>query len=108
MPKFRSSAQAAAGQCDGGSTDREYGIQWHTMTWNDSSGRLDSLNKQHFVPKSTKTGAIAMSDPNAGSMAPSNPAGFPDKSTAGDKAGAAILTLLTAAIIIGGVVLLLT
>ena len=37
-PKLAASAQAAAGQCDGGSTGRECGMQWYTTTWDGTNG----------------------------------------------------------------------
>lgn len=38
VPKLAGSAQAAAGQCDGGSTGRECGLQWYTTTWDGTTG----------------------------------------------------------------------
>lgn len=37
-PKLAGSAQAAAGQCDGGASGRECGLQWYTTTWDGSNG----------------------------------------------------------------------
>ena len=67
-----------------------------------------TLNKQVFIPKSTKTGATSQSDPNAGSTAPANPAELEGKITAGDKVGAVILTILTIIIVVGGAIWLVT
>ncbi len=38
IPKLQASAQAAAGQCDGGSTGSQCGTQWYTTTWDGSTG----------------------------------------------------------------------
>lgn len=67
-----------------------------------------TLNKDILTPKSSSTGATSKPDPNAGSSAPSNPAALTDKITTGDKAGAAILTLLAVVIILGGAAWLVT
>jgi len=37
-PKLLASAQAAAGQCDGGSSGSECGMQWYTTTWDGTTG----------------------------------------------------------------------
>jgi hypothetical protein len=67
-----------------------------------------NLNKQILTPKSTATGATSQGDPNAGSEAPKSPTALRSKITTGDKAGAAILTLLAAIIVIGGAIWLVT
>ncbi|KAH0845801.1 Mannan endo-1,6-alpha-mannosidase DCW1 [Fonsecaea pedrosoi] len=118
IPKLQASAQAAAGQCDGGANGRECGMQWYTSTWDGSTGVGQQmaalsvigsvLNSQALMPKSTRTGATSKSDPNAGSTAPTNPAALRDNITTGDKAGAGILTLLMAALVIGAAVWLVT
>ena len=66
------------------------------------------LNKDILTPKSTSTGATSESNPNAGSQAPADPTSLRSKITTADKAGAAILTLIAAAIVIGGAVWLVT
>jgi len=118
IPKLQASAQAAAGQCDGGSTGRECGMQWYTTTWDGSTGVGQqmaalsvigsTLNKGILTPKSSETGATSQSDPNAGSTAPTDPTASRSKITTADKAGAAILTLLGTAVVIGGAVWLVT
>jgi hypothetical protein len=67
-----------------------------------------TLNKGILTPKSSETGATSQSDPNAGSTAPTDPTASRSKITTADKAGAAILTLLGAAVVIGGAVWLVT
>lgn len=37
-PKLQGSAQAAAGQCDGGSSGQECGLQWYSTTWDGTTG----------------------------------------------------------------------
>ena len=67
-----------------------------------------TLNKDILTPKSSNTGATSKGDPNAGSTAPASPTALRDNITTGDKAGAAILTLMAAAIVIGGAVWIVT
>jgi mannan endo-1,6-alpha-mannosidase len=67
-----------------------------------------TLNRDALTPKSSRTGATSKGDPNAGSQAPKDPAALRSKITTGDKAGAAILTLLATAIVIGGAIWLVT
>jgi mannan endo-1,6-alpha-mannosidase len=38
QPKLAASAAAAAGQCDGGDSGRECGMQWWTTTWDGTTG----------------------------------------------------------------------
>lgn len=38
MPKLQSSAQAAAGQCVGGTNGQQCGRQWYTTVWDGSMG----------------------------------------------------------------------
>jgi len=118
QPKLEASAQAAAGQCDGGASGRECGLQWYTTTWDGTAGVGQqmaalsvigsNLNKDIFVPKTSKTGATSQSDPNAGSSAQPAPPGTASKITTADKAGAVILTLMTVIIVIGGAIWLVT
>lgn len=67
-----------------------------------------TLNKDSLTPKSTKTGATSQGDPNAGASAPASPTALRSKIKTADKAGAAILTLIGAAIVIGGAIWLVT
>ena len=38
VPKIAASAAGAAGQCDGGTTGQECGLQWYTTTWDGTNG----------------------------------------------------------------------
>ena len=67
-----------------------------------------NLNKDVFVPKTTKTGATSQGDPNAGASTQPAPPGTAAKITTSDKAGAVILTLLAVVIVIGGASWLVT
>ena len=66
------------------------------------------LNRDSLTPKSSQSGATSKGDPNAGSTAPQDPTALRSTITTGDKAGAAVLTLIAAAIVIGGAVWLVT
>ena len=60
-----------------------------------------------IAPKTAVTGGTSKSDPNAGSDANDSPIIQQDKITTADKAGAAILTLVAAVVIVGGSVWLI-
>lgn len=62
-----------------------------------------TLNRQDLAPLSLGTGATSKSDPNAGAAAPKDPTTEHAPITTGDKAGAAILTLVTIGLVVGGV-----
>lgn len=66
------------------------------------------LNRPGLIPLSLRTGAVSKSDPNAGSTAPSDPAAARSPITTADKAGAGILTVIIAAITMGGAFWLVT
>ena len=112
MPKLKASAVAAAQQCSGGADGHLCGIRWYENTWDGTSGigrEMSALSvmsasligeKADPVPKSAKTGGISKPDPNAGTGGGGGPGG-PGKSPAdlpvmstGDKAGAAIVTVI--------------
>lgn len=120
-PYLRASAQGAAGQCDGGDTGYICGMEWNTTVWDGTYGvgqemsalaviqslMLDvSTEDATFTPPLTSsTGGNSTSNPSAGtgSSGPQfQPSIFTRTITTGDKAGAAILTIMVATTIIGG------
>lgn len=50
-PKLSASAQGAAGQCDGGSSGRECGMQWNTTTWDGTTGVGQEVSQSGIFPK---------------------------------------------------------
>lgn len=61
-----------------------------------------------IAPKTANTGGTSQSDPNAGTDANAAPMPKQDPITTADKAGAAILTLMAAGVVVGGSVWLIT
>ncbi len=60
------------------------------------------LNRAGIKPLSLRTGATSESNPSAGTPATTDPAATRSPITTGDKAGAAILTLIISVVLIGG------
>jgi len=54
-----------------------------------------------MIPLTANTGGTSTSDPNAGNDAPHNPEDQFTKITTGDRAGAAILTILVIGAVVG-------
>ncbi|EXJ79247.1 hypothetical protein A1O3_08748 [Capronia epimyces CBS 606.96] len=110
-PKLAASAAAAAAQCDGGTSGRECGMQWYNTTWDGSNGvgqEMAALSvigstliDSSMAPLTLRTGATSKSDPTAGSTASKNPLDDLSAITTKDIAGAAILTIIVAAIFVG-------
>jgi mannan endo-1,6-alpha-mannosidase len=112
LPMLQKSAEAAVSQCVGGETGRRCGFYWSTREFVDpavdkTSGAGEAMSAlaavssllidQAPAPATNATGGISRGDPNAGSKSrgavePLAPI------TTGDRAGAAILTML----ILGG------
>jgi len=61
-----------------------------------------TLNREAIAPLSQSTGATSESDPNAGSTAAKDPTTEHAPITTGDKAGAAILTIVVVVLVVGG------
>lgn len=116
-PKLAASAQAAAGQCVGGQSGRQCGLQWFTTTWDGTYGVGQQmaalsvvgalLNTDSTAPKSAKTGATSESDPNAGNEDAFDPVAALPAITTTDKAGAAIFTIMLCVIVIGGAIFIM-
>lgn len=63
-----------------------------------------TLNRQSIAPLSQNTGATSKSNPTAGQNAAKDTTTEHGPITTADKAGAAILTILTVALVVGGAV----
>lgn len=103
FPKLQTSAQAAAQACSG-SGNNTCGIKWYTEKWDGSIGMEQQIiatdilgsvlvSEKKNPPLNTKTGGNSKSNPNAGSGETGSP-DEPKPITAGDRAGAGILTVL--------------
>jgi mannan endo-1,6-alpha-mannosidase len=108
LPILRTSTQAAISQCTGGATGRRCGFYWKNGIFFDpaqdmTSGAGEQMNVLAAVsslmveygapvPVTAATGGISEGDINAGSSSVDMPEMMPI--TAGDRAGAGILTVL--------------
>lgn len=111
VPLLKTSAVAAAKSCTGGSTGILCGMQWTLGSWDGLSGvgeQLSALNTiqsslvvKVTAPVTTDTGGTSTGNANAGSGSTASTAELITPATTGDKAGAAILTVINAASVIG-------
>lgn len=114
LPKLKTSAQGAAGQCSGGSDGTTCGRAWYSNQWDSKKGVGEQMSAMSVIqanlitkvgpPVTANKGGTSKGDPSAGSGG-DNPVVVHDPSanmkiTAGDRAGAAILT----ALVLGGLV----
>lgn len=113
MPKLQSSAVAAAKSCTGNG-NYTCGVQWYKSQWDGWTGMEEQISvSQVFsanllpftmtqgkavAPVTSTTGGNSTSNPNAGLVSTTDSTGTPKPITAGDKAGASILTL----VLVGG------
>ncbi|PNY30021.1 Mannan endo-1,6-alpha-mannosidase DCW1 [Tolypocladium capitatum] len=117
MPYLRASAVAAAKQCVGGQNGRMCGLKWNQDKYDASTGvgqqmaamevTLSCIVKDRAAPATQNTGGTSKGSPGAGGddIGRDQPNGPSYKDiTAGDKAGAAILTLLVTCSMIAGIV----
>ncbi|ETN36848.1 uncharacterized protein HMPREF1541_07835 [Cyphellophora europaea CBS 101466] len=112
-PKLAKSAEGAAGQCDGGSGS-QCGAQWYTTTFTGQTGVGEqmaalstigtTLATSDMAPLSQKSGATSSSDPNAGQTKNEDPTEKQKPITTGDKAGAAILTIIVCVAMVGSMI----
>jgi mannan endo-1,6-alpha-mannosidase len=112
MPRMRTSAVAAAKQCNAGEDQQTCGLRWWQNGVNDGDfGVGQQMSAMEVIqnllidevpgPVTMKTGGTSKSDPSAGSeviIAPTTPGAV----TTGEKAGAGILTTLVLIGILGG------
>ncbi|KAH0530979.1 hypothetical protein TsFJ059_005543 [Trichoderma semiorbis] len=103
LPVLKTSAQAAIKQCTGGALGRQCGLKWNTGQYDGRTGAGQEMNVvgavsslligTAHVPVTNDTGGTSKGNPNAGS----NPNSFlrpVAPVTAGDKAGAGIVTVI--------------
>lgn len=107
--RIRPSGQGAARQCSGSgkTAGTTCGIEWNSTTWDGTMGIGQQMSALQAVgaimidladlnpPYTLKTGGTSKSDPNAGSSSSSSDGSYDTSKpiTAGDKAGASILTI---------------
>ena len=104
MPLLRSSTEAAVKQCTGGDNGRMCGFHWSTGQFDGKTGAGQQMNvlaalssllvAQTSGPLTNATGGTSQGNPNAGVETINLLERFAPITT-GDKAGAAILTMLT-------------
>ena len=118
MPKLKTSAQGAAGQCIGGASGTTCGRAWYSKQWDNKQGVGEEMSAMSVIqanliskvagPVTANKGGTSKGDPTAGSGG-DNPVVVHDPSsnmkiTAGDRAGAGILTALVLGSLVGMVV----
>jgi mannan endo-1,6-alpha-mannosidase len=112
LPRMKTSAQAAAKQCNAGADQNQCGLRWTNNGANDGSfgvgEQMAALEiMQNLLiddvpgPVTEKNGGISKSDPSAGSEAQSQPTEY-NPVTTGDKAGAGFLTTVVLILIVAG------
>lgn len=112
LPLLKSSATAAAKQCNAGPNQTTCGLKWTLNGVNDGSTGVGEemaalevmqalLFREVAGPVTANTGGISKSNPSAGGEAPQTPITF-NAITGGDKAGAGFLTALVLVAIVGG------
>ncbi|KAI1819014.1 glycoside hydrolase family 76 protein [Xylaria intraflava] len=109
MPLLMSSTKAAVAQCTGGDNGRQCGFHWTTGKFDGSLGvgqQMDVLAALSSLlamdspqPVTNSTGGTSMGNPNAGSHTPD----YTKLATitTGDRAGAAIVTIVAVAVAVG-------
>lgn len=123
FPYLRSSAQGAAGQCDGGTDGITCGREWNTTTWDGRYGigeqmsalavvqaMMIDVDKDLYVPYTNTTGGTSKGDSSAGtgSSSSGSSSAATETITTGDKAGAGILTTLVLVFTLAGAYFLCT
>ncbi|KAK4121373.1 glycoside hydrolase family 76 protein [Parathielavia appendiculata] len=103
LPVLQTSAEAAVATCTGGSNGRTCGFKWSTKAYDGTYGAGQQMNVLGAVssllvqeakpPLTNSTGGTSKGDVNAGSHSDSS-RGELRELTAGDKAGASILTIV--------------
>ncbi|KAL2019696.1 hypothetical protein VTK56DRAFT_9233 [Thermocarpiscus australiensis] len=103
LPVLKTSTEAAVSTCTGEANQRTCGFKWSTKAYDGSHGAGQQMNVLAAVssllapdsppPVTNLTGGTSKGDPNAGAHS-DNINKKPADPTAGDRAGAAILTIL--------------
>ena len=111
-PKLQGSAQAAAQSC-AGMGNNTCGVRWYQKKWDGWNGLEEQLSVTNVLfsvlahpddskgPVTSDTGGSSKGDPGAGQSDPNSNKLTLKKITAGDKAGASILTVLFAGMWLG-------
>lgn len=111
MPVLKTSAEAAAKQCVGGTTGQTCGLSWSSGVWDGTKGVGQQMSAMSAVftnllpleevgiPLTNATGGTSKGDPGAGGGAINPQAIKP--ATKADRAGAGILTTLILVVITG-------
>lgn len=113
MPKLRTSAQAAAAQCNGGPDGNTCGIVWTQPNWDGSTGVGEQMCALEVIqsnliskvegPVTQEDGGTSKGDPAAGMAGDVIPPGiYTSEITTSDKVGAGFLTLFVLVGVIGG------
>ncbi|KAL4874264.1 glycoside hydrolase [Aspergillus karnatakaensis] len=108
FPKLQTSAQAAALSCSG-LDNNTCGVRWYESKWDGWVGMEEQIiatdvlssslvSEKMNPPLTSSTGGNSTSNPNAGVGDTSNTGNTPRAITAGDKAGAAIVTVVFVAL----------
>ena len=113
MPWLTTSAQAAAKQCSGGDDGKTCGLAWTQQGQYDGLyGPGEQMAAMQIIlanlidgvpaPVTQATGGLSQGDPTAGGGSSENPLANSKPASTGDKAGAAILTILVVLPMIAG------
>lgn len=105
LPVLKKSTEAAVSTCTGEANGRTCGFKWNTKAYDGSHGAGQQMNvlgavsslliAQSPPPVTNMTGGTSQGDPEAGTHSDrNNKKGDLRPITAGDKAGASILTIL--------------
>lgn len=104
MPKLRTSAQGAAGQCSRGSGGITCGRRWYQSAWDGSSGVGEQMSALSIIqnvlidtvppPVGASTGRTSVGNPSAGTGFTRQDTIDGPPATKGDRAAAGILTVL--------------
>jgi mannan endo-1,6-alpha-mannosidase len=110
LPVLKASTDAAVATCTGESNQRTCGFKWSTKAYDGSHGAGQQMNVlgavsmlligQSQPPVTNATGGTSKGDPNAGTHSDNFRAELPPI-TAGDRAGAAILTIVILVSVVG-------
>ena len=116
QPLLKTSAQGAAGQCSGGDNGQTCGRTWYKSTWDKKSGVGEQMSALSIIqanlitkvaaPVTQNSGGTSKGDPSAGTNTGGQPtimlgSSLTRKITAGDKAGAGIVTAMICSGLLG-------
>ncbi|OJJ50702.1 hypothetical protein ASPZODRAFT_11558 [Penicilliopsis zonata CBS 506.65] len=106
IPRLQGSAVAAAKQCTGGANQTLCGRRWYQDTWDGTTSLEEAMSatsvftsnliihQKNAAPFTHSTGGTSQSNPSAGTSDPKSSSSIATRPiTAGDRAGASILTI---------------